>query len=184
MLSLFERNFGEKFSVVFDRIRALCLSLRGANLGSRVRLGKHSLIRKPWCLFIGDRSQLEHQVHIKATDDKAEIRIGKSVFVGFNCEFDISARLLVGDHVLIAPGCFITDHNHLHSANKLISEQGCETSPVVIEDDVWLGAHVVILPGVTIGRGAIVAAGAVVNRDVEAMSIVAGVPAKPIGKRT
>ena len=54
----------------------------------------------------------------------------------------------------------------------------------MIEDDVWLGAHVVVLPGVTIGRGAIVAAGAVVNRDVESMSIVAGVPAKPIGQRT
>lgn len=183
MLSIFERTFGDAFAVLFDRLRSYCLSLRGATLGSRIRLGKRSVIQRPWCLSIGDRSQLEHQVHIKATDDTAEIKIGESVFVGFNCEFDISAKLTIGNHVLIAPGCFITDHNHLHAANKLISEQGCEKAAVVIEDDVWLGAHVVVLPGVTIGRGAIVAAGAVVNRDVESMSIVAGVPAKPIGQR-
>ena len=135
------------------------------------------------CLFKGDRSQLEHQVHIKATDDQVEIKIGKSVFVGFNCEFDNSAKHTVGNHVLIAPVCFITDHNHLHAANKLISEQGCETASSVIEDDVWLGAHVVVLPGVAIDRGAIVAAGAVVNRDVESMSIVASVRARSIGQR-
>jgi len=183
MLSLLERQLGDTFSVVFDRLRSSLLSLRGAHLDGRIRLGKRSVIQKPWCLSIGSRSQIEHQVHIKATDDRTEIRIGKSVFVGFNCEFDISEKLIIGDHVLIAPGCFITDHNHLHAANKLIAEQGCECAPVTLEDDVWLGAHVVVLPGVTIGRGAIVAAGSVVNRDVESMSIVAGAPARPIGKR-
>lgn len=183
MLSFLERKLGNTFSVLFDRLRSRFLSLRGARIGSRVRLGKHSAIQRPWCLSIDDRSQLEHQVHIKATDDRAEIKIGKSVFVGFNCEFDITAKLVIGDHVLIAPGCFITDHNHRHAANKLISEQGCESAAVILEDDVWLGAHVVVLPGLTIGRGAIVAAGSVVNRDVESMSIVAGVPARPIGKR-
>ncbi len=183
MLSVFERKFGDIFSVSTDRLRAMWLSMRGANLGSRIRLGKRVHIQRPWCLSIGDRSQLEHQVHIKATNDKTIIKMGKEVFVGFNCEFDISEKLIVGDHVLIAPGCFITDHNHRHAADKLIAEQGCENAVVTLEDDVWIGAHVVILPGVTVGRGAIVAAGSVVNRNVESMSIVAGVPAKPIGRR-
>ncbi|MGH8107794.1 MAG: acyltransferase [Arenimonas sp.] len=132
---------------------------------------------------MGGRSQFEHQIYIKATNDKARIKLGEDVFVGFNCEFDISENLTIGNHALIAPGCFITDHNHRHAANKLIAEQGCETAPVILEDDVWLGAHVVVLPGVTIGRGAIVAAGSVVNRSVESMSIVAGVPAREIGRR-
>lgn len=184
MFSVFEKAFGEYFNVMADRVRAFFLSLRGARMGHGIRLGKRSVIKRPWCLSIGERSQLEHQVHIKATSNNTEIHLGQQVFVGFNCEFDITEKLVIGNHVLIAPGCFVTDHNHLHAADRLISEQGCESAPVILEDDVWLGAHVAVLPGVTIGRGAIVAAGSVVNRDVEAMTIVAGAPARLIGKRS
>jgi acetyltransferase-like isoleucine patch superfamily enzyme len=183
MLPLFERRYGNAYEVVADRLRAQYLRLRGARLGDRTRLGKHCVIRRPWCLVVGDRSQFEHQVHIKAADDKARIRLGSEVFVGFNCEFDISENLWIGNGVLIAPGCFITDHSHLHAAGQTIAAQGCESAPVRLEDDVWLGAHAVVLPGVTIGRGAIVAAGAVVNTDIEPMAIVAGVPARHIGAR-
>lgn len=105
------------------------------------------------------------------------------MFVGCNSEFDISESLSIGDGVLIAPGCFITDHEHRHLAGRPIAEQGCDALAVRIEEDVWLGANVVILAGVTIGRGAIVGAGAVVTRDVAAMSIVAGVPARVIATR-
>lgn len=184
MLRRMEQGIGESLQVSCDRMRAIALRWRGAHLGSRTRIGANCVVRRPWCLAVGERTQFEHQVHIKSTDDAAEIRLGREVFVGFNCEFDVAERLWIGDHVLIAPGCFITDHGHRHSADRLISAQGCVNSPVRIEDDVWLGAMVVVLPGVTIGRGAIVAAGAVVNRDVESLSIVAGVPARPIGKRT
>jgi len=184
MLSIFEKKFGETFRVIADRMRALMLSLRGAKLGNAVRLGARAVVQRPWCLSVGERSQLEHQLHIKATDDSARIELGSAVFVGFNCEFDISEKLSIGNHVLIAPGCFITDHNHLHAADKFIDAQGCVSAPVILEDDVWLGAHVIVLPGVRIGRGAIVAAGSVVNRNVEAMEIVAGVPARSVGKRS
>lgn len=183
MLSPIERRYGSAFEVIADRLRAQYLRLRGARLGDRTRLGKHCVIRRPWCLVAGDRTQFEHQVHVKATHDGAEIRLGREVFVGFNSEFDVSEKLWIGDHVLIAPGCFITDHSHLHAADRTIAAQGCESAPVRLEDDVWLGAHAVVLPGVTIGRGAIVAAGAVVNTDVEPMAIVAGVPARHIGAR-
>lgn len=184
MLHWFESRYGETLQTMADRRRAAVLRLRGARLGSRVRIGANCVIRRPWCLAVGDRAQLEHQVHIKATADVADIRLGNEVFVGFNCEFDVSESLWIGDHVLIAPGCFITDHGHRHGADRLIAAQGCESLPVRLEDDVWLGAHVIVLPGVSIGRGAIVAAGAVVNRDVAAMSIVAGVPARQIGVRS
>jgi acetyltransferase-like isoleucine patch superfamily enzyme len=184
MLSWMERRFGGMFEVVADRLRAAALRARGARLGDRARLGKNCVVRRPWCLVAGDRIQFEHQVHIKATDDRAEIRLGREVFVGFNCEFDISQRLTIGNHVLIAPGCFITDHTHLHEASRTIAAQGCVSAPVRLEDDVWLGAHVIVLPGVTVGRGAIVAAGAVVNADVAPMTIVGGVPARVIGARS
>ena len=184
MLSWIERRFGETVQILADRQRAALLRMRGAQLGSRIRIGTNCVIRRPWCLTVGDRAQLEHQVHIKATSNLTDIRLGREVFVGFNCEFDVSERLWIGDHVLIAPGCFITDHGHRHGADQLIAAQGCESGPVCLEDDVWLGAQVIVLPGVTVGRGAIVAAGAVVNRDVASMSIVAGVPARQIGVRS
>lgn len=184
MLRRIEQGIGESLQVLCDRVRASALRWRGAHLGSRTRVGASCVIRRPWRLVVGERTQFEHQVHIKITGDDAEIRLGQEVFVGFNCEFDVSVALWIGDNVLIAPGCFITDHGHMHAADRLISAQGCESLPVRIDADVWLGAKVIVLPGVTIGRGAIVAAGAVVNRDVESMTIVAGVPARPIGNRT
>lgn len=184
MLKWIEHATGEYWRVLHDRRRATLLRLRGARLGFHARVGASCVIKRPWCLTIGERSHLELRVHIKATGDDADIHIGREVFVGFNSEFDVSDKLWIGDHVLIAPNCFITDHNHGHAAGQLIATQDCNCSSVRLEDDVWLGAHVVVLPGVTIGRGAVVAAGAVVNRDVEPMSIVAGVPARKIGART
>lgn len=64
-----------------------------------------------------------------------------------------------------------------------IREQGEEERPVVVGDDVWIGANVVILPGVEIKRGAVIAAGAVVTKDVGELEIVGGVPARVIGRR-
>jgi acetyltransferase-like isoleucine patch superfamily enzyme len=183
MLSLPERIAGQAFRLGFDRARALLLRARGARVGRKVRLAARCVVERPWCLELGERCQLEHQVFIKATADTARIRLGRGVFVGFSSEFDVSDELTIGDGVLIAPGCFITDHSHRHDANEPIAAQGTVRSFVRIEDDVWLGTRSVILPGVTIGRGAIVGAGAVVNRDVSPFSIVAGVPARVIGAR-
>ena len=184
MFDFLERSVGGYLEVAMDRCRAFFLRLRGAKLGSRTRFGARCVVRRPWCLEVGERAQFEHQVHIKATSGETRIRIGREVFVGFNCEFDVSHELQIGDHVLIAPGCFITDHSHRHAAGQNIADQGCTSGPVRLEDDVWLGAHVVVLPGVTIGRGAIIGAGAVVTHNVESMSIVAGVPARKIGARS
>jgi acetyltransferase-like isoleucine patch superfamily enzyme len=127
---------------------------------------------------------LEHGVHIKIVADEARIELGEASFVGFGTELDVALELQIGAHVLIAPGCFITDHVHGRHRGRLIDSQGVECRPVRIEDDVWIGAHAVILPGVTIGHGAVIGAGAVVTRDVAPGSIVAGIPARRLGERT
>ena len=89
----------------------------------------------------------------------------------------------IGSHVNLAQGITVTALNHnFCDTSKRIDEQGISTKPVVIEDDVWIGANAVILPGVTVGRHAVVAAGAVVNKDVPPYSIVGGVPAKILKK--
>ena len=87
----------------------------------------------------------------------------------------------IGNNVNLAQGITVTALNHnFGDATKRIDEQGVSTKPVVIGDDVWIGANVVVLPGVTIGSHCVVAAGAVVTKDVPDRTIVAGVPAKVI----
>jgi acetyltransferase-like isoleucine patch superfamily enzyme len=117
---------------------------------------------------------------MKAVSAGAKVELGDNVFVGRGSEFDVIEKLSIGDHTVIAPGCFITDHNHGTSADHRIDMQVCMAGPVTIGDDVWLGANAVVVPGVTIGNGAVVGAGAVVTRDVPPMAIVAGVPARII----
>jgi acetyltransferase-like isoleucine patch superfamily enzyme len=93
--------------------------------------------------------------------------------------------LRIGDHVLIGHHAAIYSSQHRWDLDPDIPiiYQGQQPAPVWIGDDVWIGAHAVILPGVTIGTGTVVAAGAVVTGDTEPYSIVGGVPARPIGRR-
>ena len=95
----------------------------------------------------------------------------------------IIGPVTIGSHVNLAQGITVTALNHnFDDSDKRIDEQGVSTSQVVIGDDVWIGANAVVLPGVTIGTHCIVAAGAVVTKDVPSHSLVAGVPAKIIKK--
>lgn len=87
----------------------------------------------------------------------------------------------IGNRVMIASHTAITSLTHDYTAERMHGT--VLAAPVVIEDDVWIGTHCVILPGVRIGRGAVVAAGAVVTRDVPPETIVAGVPARPLKRR-
>ena len=93
----------------------------------------------------------------------------------------IIGPVTIGNHVNLAQGITVTALNHNFSeTDKCIDEQGVSTLPIVISDDVWIGANAVILPGVTIGSRSVVAAGAVVTKDVPNGCIVAGIPAKII----
>ena len=93
----------------------------------------------------------------------------------------IIGPVTIGSHVNLAQGITVTALNHnFNEVDKRIDEQGVSTKPVVIEDDIWIGANAAIMPGVTVGRHSVVAAGAVVTRDVPPYSVVAGVPAKII----
>ena len=87
----------------------------------------------------------------------------------------------IGSHVNLAQGITITALNHnFEDKSQRIDDQGVSTDPVIVGDDIWIGANAVILPGVSIGHHSVVAAGAVVTKDVPPHSLVAGVPAKII----
>lgn len=112
-----------------------------------------------------------------------ELEIGDNSTIGFRS--DIYGPVRIGKNVMIGPELAVYTHNHEFSdLNIPMIQQGySDSKPVIIDDNVWIGRRVLILPGVHIGEGAIVAAGAVVTHDVEAFSIVGGNPAKLIKYR-
>jgi len=126
-----------------------------------------------------------------------DVNIEKGVFFGGGSDIIIGNRsgigkhaniqgpLTIGDDVMMGPDVIIYTKNHAFEDTSIpMIEQGTtEPKPVVIEDDVWIGARVIILPGVTISRGAVIGAGAVVTKNVASYNIVGGVPAKVIGNR-
>ena len=183
MLSRIAESGSAVLELVADRFRARYWRLRGAKIGLKTRVGRRSRLSRPWTIEIGSRVHAETNVWLKVVSDSASLSIGDDCFVGRGTEFDVSEEIAIGRHVLMAPGCFLVDHNHGLAPGLRIDQQPCRSQPIIIGDDVWLGAHAVILPGVRIGAGAIVAAGACVDRDVSNNAIVGGVPAREIGKR-
>jgi acetyltransferase-like isoleucine patch superfamily enzyme len=173
----------QRLSIFAQKVRAELLRIRGARVAGKVRIGSRVLADRPWGIALGERVFIESDVYLKLVSDRAELRVGDHTFIGRGSELDVDESVTVGAHTLIAPGCFITDHHHEIAGHARIDQQACRTEPVVIGDDVWVGANCVILAGVTIGDGAVIGAGAVVTRNVAEMDIVAGVPARRIGSR-
>lgn len=104
------------------------------------------------------------------------LEIGNRSGIGVRCE--INGKVIIGDDVLMAPDVIMYTQNHQHSnINVPIGKQGFEPEKkIIIEDDVWIGRKVIILPGVHIGRGSIIGAGAVVAKDVPEYTIAVGNP--------
>jgi acetyltransferase-like isoleucine patch superfamily enzyme len=170
-------------SLVCGRVRARLLVARGANVKEKVSLGPRCKTDRPWCVKIGRRFVAESDVYLKVVDDNASLEFGDFVFIGRGSEFDVIERVSVGDHTVIAPGCFITDHDHGMSPHARVDEQRGVAKPVTIGSDVWLGTKVVVVAGVSIGDGAVVGASSVVTRDVPPMAVVVGVPARLVRYR-
>lgn len=147
--------------------------------------GKHSVIHRsvrmdtpPYRKFhLGDYSVVESNACIN--NAVGDVMIGDHTRIGLHNT--IIGPVTIGNHVNLAQGITVTALNHnFADTEKRIDEQGVSTKPVVIEDDIWIGANAVILPGVSIGRHSVVAAGSVVTKDVPPHSLVAGIPAKII----
>ena len=142
----------------------------------------------PHQVSLGAHCHLEHDIYFKFDGTWApgpSIVIGDRVFIGFGCEFNARKRIQLGADCLVASGCKFIDHDHGTSARDLPMNQqtGGVEEEIVLENDVWLGANVIVLKGVRIGRGAIIAAGAVVTKSVAPFEIWGGVPARQLGER-
>lgn len=136
-----------------------------------------------WCdhVKVGKGTNVYHSVTLWGP---GKIAIGRHVEIGINTVVYSTESVCISDNCLIAANCYIIDSNHGVSKYKLIREQkSIVKGPVIIEEDVWLGAGTTVLSGVHIGKGAVIGAGAVVNKDIPEYAIAVGVPAKVIGYR-
>jgi lipopolysaccharide O-acetyltransferase len=143
-------------------------------------------------LSAGDRFRLDAiHTYLDGTTFTPSITIGDGVSFGTDVHIACNHRVVIGDHVLGGSHIYISDHDHGVYAGPAPHSRPDEppvarvltsAGSVVIEDRVFIGEYVIILKNVTIGRGAVVAAGAVVTRDVPAASIVAGNPARVISR--
>lgn len=159
-------------------LRAQAIS--GSQIHSSIAL---TGIKPPFDLIdIGSKCIIDQDVTIWLSGDEGaepNISIRHNAYIGRNSFFAVYHPITIGAFAQIAAYCYIVGANHGYSRRDIpIMEQGLVGGPISICDDAWLGTHVVVMPGVTIGKGAIVAAGAVVTKDIPPYEVWGGVPAK------
>ena len=125
---------------------------------------------------LGDKVTLNRYAYVQGGD--GGVRLGDRVEINNFSIVNGTGGVDIGDDTLVGPGVRIISYQHRFAPGATIRSQPAEVLPIRIGRDVWLGANCVILAGVTIGDGAVVAAGAVVREDVPPGAVVAGVPAK------
>jgi acetyltransferase-like isoleucine patch superfamily enzyme len=156
--------------------------------GKRISFGDYSLVEplvsfNTECeskgIFIGAGCEIKKFSNLDASI--GYIKIGDNSSVNSFCSLNGNGGIEIGHHVRIASHCVILSSTHIFSnISQTIHSQGISSVKTVIEDDVWIGSHCVIMGGVTIGSHSIIAAGAIVRQNVPEYSIVGGVPARII----
>jgi acetyltransferase-like isoleucine patch superfamily enzyme len=156
-------------TIIEDGAEINCLSQQGIKLGNRVTIGKYAIIR-PSNIYGGPIGE--------------GLTMGNNSNIGPYNYIGCSGKITIGNNVMLAPRVSIYAENHVFDHPEiLIRDQGVEKKEVIIEDDCWIAANSILLAGVTIGKGSVVAAGSVVTENVPPYSVVAGVPAKWIKSR-
>ena len=153
-----------------------CLKKAGENL----KIAENVKIMQPELVSIGDNVEFYYGVYIQPC--------GKEVTIGSGTHFApygvLYGPLEVGENCAIAAHVVLASVQHTHiDVDTPFVKQPVDQRKITIEDNVWIGANAVITPGITIGTGSIIGAGAVVTKDVEPYSVMGGVPAKLIRKR-
>jgi acetyltransferase-like isoleucine patch superfamily enzyme len=155
--------------IIEDNAELMGLSKEGIICGDNVTIGSFAIIKPS--SYYGNRIGIG-------------LRIGNNSNIGPYCYVGCSGRVVIGDNVLMGQRVNLAAENHVfEDVARPIREQGVHLESIVIEDDCWIGGSSVILAGVTIGKGSVVAAGAVVTHDVPPYTVVGGVPARVIKYR-
>lgn len=175
-------EFVEKACVAAYRypvLRSVC-----ASVGERLRMEQVPSIAGPAKVYIGNDVYLSGRLTVFSARifPSPELRIGNRTFIGSSCLFSVAKLIDIGDDVLIAGGCSVSDYSG-HPLDPDLRTAGGEVAPedvrpVRIGNRAWLGRGAMILPGVTIGEAAVIGAGAVVTKDVPAGHICVGNPGR------
>lgn len=152
-------------------------------VGSRPRLYGRCYVRNQGHISIGERLvMLGDTVRCELVSQPGgRIDIGDRVFINYGCSISAHSQVRIGHGCQIGQYVLIMDNDY-HTPGDLQTMP--EPAPIEIGDEVWIGARAIVLKGVRIGSGAVIAAGSVVTRDVAAHSVVAGVPARPVRPRS
>jgi len=149
------------------------------------------IVRGPQYITLGHNTLIAPRLRMDAIDSEGgkkfnpQIIIGNNVIINFDCHIGCVCNVKIGDNVLIAGKVYITDHSHGDTSPESLkqppaSREIISKGPVIIENNVWIGECVSILPNVKIGENSIIGANSVVTKDVPPNTVVAGVPARII----
>lgn len=201
LASFLKKTFKTKVTALADLLalvsnspRTATISFGASVVGRNINVGENTLIEEGVLFAVQAPSSQNEFIKV---GDHCEIRRGAQIrswmgwiSIGNECSINPNTVLLgtggikIGNCVRIAGNCLIVASEHVFDdVSQPICRQGYTAKGIIIEDDVWIGAGVCILDGITIGRGSIIGAGAVVRNSVEPYSINAGVPAKKIKNR-
>lgn len=152
-------------------------------IGDKFSLGEFSKMyaSNKWIIEENVTFQTYCSIFPREKNHHGRIKIGKGTNIGDFTIMDVCHDIVIGQEVAIGPNCTLYTHDHGYAEeNKPAWKGPIKTSPIIIENGAWIGAGVIILPGVKIGEKAVIAAGSVVTKDVETRSLVGGIPAKLI----
>jgi acetyltransferase-like isoleucine patch superfamily enzyme len=176
------RRFARGDTRIDELMRRVCFRALTRRCGNGVRIASGVGLRHPETFEIGEGVFIGEQTIIHGRHD-GNCRIGNKVWIGPQSYFD-ARDLVLEDYVGWGPGAKVLGSEHIATPVELpIIATDLRIAPVRVEAHADIGVNAVLLPGVTVGRGSIVGAGAVVTRDVPPFSKVAGVPARVIGYR-
>lgn len=174
---------------LISRIRIRILKIKGVKIGKSVRINYwvnfHLQKRK---VEIGTNTSLDRNVTLIAFSEKTGrlISISDNVYINRFTILDATQCIHIQKNVMIGAHCYITDHDHSFQAvgiEKNKSELPLEGSPVIIQENVWIGSNVVVLKGVTIGKNSVIGAGSVVTKSIPSDSVAVGNPCKVINTK-
>ncbi len=153
--------------------------LRHTTLGAKVRVWGAPNIQNSGEMIIRDRVRISSTLSTTqlAATENGLLEIGESTFINHGTLICATQLVRIGAHCSIGPGSIIMDSD-FHRLEPERRDEPAESRPIVLEDNVWLGARVIVLRGVTIGSGSVIGAGSVVTRDVPPRSVAAGLPAR------
>ena len=154
---------------------------RADHVGPRVRAQGRLAVRNDGRMIIHERVQLVSTlVPIElVTTPGGTLEVGERTFVNYGTSIAATSRVTIGARCLLGTYNLLMDNDFHHPEPERRMARP-DSAPIVLEDDVWLGARVIVLRGVTIGEGSAVAAGSIVTRDVPPRTLVAGAPAKVV----